>query len=360
MRGVAGRLAGRCFAGTGAAGSTCPPTPSSASGTGWTGRCEAPARQRGPATRSSRGSGRPWSARTWQALVGGRWTVRTRRSSSSLSAVLPALSVVAAAAGVSSRAVDGWRYRVTWQPLRSAGRAALSGPGWWWCRERVRRTAPGWRRCGRAGASAVRTCARCRGLSRRRSEPRAALAEPDCGRRQLRVAACCRCWRWTRAHPDVRRRFRPGWRRRWRWCRRWATPGWRRRCGAVTRGAVSVGGCGPRWPDPAQALVWGLGRVGGAGAPRPLGRPGRPAGRCGRPGGSGWRACWPARRARTRSRSARRGVRPAAGPRPAAGAGDRAWAWRRAGTVLVTGGTGALGAHVARWLAARRAPSIWC
>ncbi|WP_037891458.1 SDR family NAD(P)-dependent oxidoreductase, partial [Streptomyces sp. NRRL S-87] len=46
-------------------------------------------------------------------------------------------------------------------------------------------------------------------------------------------------------------------------------------------------------------------------------------------------------------------------PAPAAGAagGDRA-PWRPRGTVLVTGGTGALGAHVARWLAANGAEHL--
>ncbi|GAB3823439.1 hypothetical protein GCM10027610_000360 [Dactylosporangium cerinum] len=39
-------------------------------------------------------------------------------------------------------------------------------------------------------------------------------------------------------------------------------------------------------------------------------------------------------------------------------AGSVAGEWRPSGTVLVTGGTGALGAHVARWLAARGAPHL--
>ncbi|WP_329812687.1 KR domain-containing protein, partial [Streptomyces sp. GSL17-113] len=42
---------------------------------------------------------------------------------------------------------------------------------------------------------------------------------------------------------------------------------------------------------------------------------------------------------------------PAAGPEGAA-------AWQPSGTTLVTGGTGALGAHLARWLARNGAPHL--
>ena len=63
--------------------------------------------------------------------------------------------------------------------------------------------------------------------------------------------------------------------------------------------------------------------------------------------------------ARTRSRSAASGVFVRRLVRAPAATGRTA-GWSPRGTVLVTGGTGALGAHVARWLAARAAPSTSC
>ena len=113
--------------------------------------------------------------------------------------------------------------------------------------------------------------------------------------------------------------------------------------GALTGGAVSVGRS-DRVARPAQAPVWGLGRVAGAGAPAPLGRPGRPARHAGRRRGrAGSSPCSP-RRPRTRSRCAAPGVfAPPAGPRRRRSTGRRR-TWTPPGTVLITGGTGALGA----------------
>ena len=51
-----------------------------------------------------------------------------------------------------------------------------------------------------------------------------------------------------------------------------------------------------------------------------------------------------------------RGAGAAAGPGAAAARQGRSW--RPSGTVLVTGGTGALGGHVARWLAGRGAAQV--
>ncbi|WUK15735.1 SDR family NAD(P)-dependent oxidoreductase [Kitasatospora sp. NBC_00374] len=113
----------------------------------------------------------------------------------------------------------------------------------------------------------------------------------------------------------------------------------------VTRGAVSVG-VGERLADPAQAQVWGLGRV------VALEHPGRWGGLVDLPvvadervfarlvdvllGGEDQVAV------RASGVFARRLVRAARG---------EAGAWLPSGTVLVTGGTGALGAEVSRWLA---------
>ncbi|MFE2183813.1 type I polyketide synthase [Streptomyces sp. NPDC059455] len=117
----------------------------------------------------------------------------------------------------------------------------------------------------------------------------------------------------------------------------------------VTRGAMSVNGA-ERVRSTEQAGVWSLGRVVGLEAPE-------------RWGGvvdlpdvlDGWvtdRLAWVLAGGSGESEVAVRGagvfcrrvVRAAAGGRRGAG-------WQPSGTVLVTGGTGALGRHVARWLA---------
>ncbi|MGH3755152.1 MAG: SDR family NAD(P)-dependent oxidoreductase, partial [Pseudonocardiaceae bacterium] len=119
----------------------------------------------------------------------------------------------------------------------------------------------------------------------------------------------------------------------------------------ATRGAVSVGRA-DRLDAPVQALVWGLGRVVGLEHPR-------------RWGGLVDLPEIVDERALTRLRGvlagldgedqvavrasgifARRLVRAALGQSP-----TPAGTWKPRGTVLVTGGTGALGAQVARWLA---------
>ncbi|MDX3234011.1 SDR family NAD(P)-dependent oxidoreductase, partial [Streptomyces sp. ME19-01-6] len=118
----------------------------------------------------------------------------------------------------------------------------------------------------------------------------------------------------------------------------------------VTRGAVSVGG-GDEVVSPGLGQVWGLGRVAALEAPEVWGglvdvpEP-------------------------LDARAARSLVRVVAGPErecavrasgvfvrrlqraPLAGA-EPGRQWRPHGTVLITGGTGGLGAHVARWLAGR-------
>ncbi|EID52344.1 polyketide synthase family protein, partial [Saccharomonospora xinjiangensis XJ-54] len=124
----------------------------------------------------------------------------------------------------------------------------------------------------------------------------------------------------------------------------------------VTRGAVSVGDSDPL-RSPAQALTWGLGRV------LALERPDRWGGLIDVPG-------------TLDARSAERFVAALAGvededqlavrrsgvfvrrlvPAPPAAHGGPGW--RPSGTVLVTGGTGALGSHVACWLAGQGAQHL--
>ncbi|WP_372492947.1 type I polyketide synthase [Actinoalloteichus caeruleus] len=117
----------------------------------------------------------------------------------------------------------------------------------------------------------------------------------------------------------------------------------------VTAGAVAVGGSEGAAVSPAQAAVWGLGRVVGLEHPE-------------RWGGLIDLPTAPDDRAVSQLRSLLAGggtddefaVRPAGAltRRLVRGAGgNRHRTWRPTGTVLVTGGTGALGGHVARWLA---------
>ncbi|WP_435613487.1 type I polyketide synthase [Streptomyces sp. bgisy159] len=124
----------------------------------------------------------------------------------------------------------------------------------------------------------------------------------------------------------------------------------------ATRGAVTVGGADPA-PDARQALVWGLGRVAalehadrwGGLIDLPAELDARSATRLAAvladPGEEDQIAL------RATGAHGRRLVH-------APGADVPAEAWRPRGTVLVTGGTGTLGGHVARWLADRGATHL--
>ncbi|TQF08101.1 SDR family NAD(P)-dependent oxidoreductase [Kitasatospora acidiphila] len=131
---------------------------------------------------------------------------------------------------------------------------------------------------------------------------------------------------------------------------------------AVTRGAVSVGADGDRVLSPVQAQVWGLGRV-AALEHADLWVVWSICRRCwARAWCGAWWVCWrpvPVRVvwSRTRWRFGVRGVRTAFGACGARRAGA-VRDWRPSGTVLVTGGTGALGGHVARWLAGHGAEHL--
>ncbi|MFI2779957.1 type I polyketide synthase [Streptomyces sp. ALB3] len=127
----------------------------------------------------------------------------------------------------------------------------------------------------------------------------------------------------------------------------------------LTRGAVSVDGSGPL-TGPAQAQIWGLGRVIGLEHPERWGGlidlPAQPD------EGSAAQVCRLLAGAgdedqvavRPQGVYARRLVRSPAGPRPATPSSP----WKPRGTALVTGGMGALGSHVARWLAVRGAEHL--
>ncbi|WP_342634871.1 MULTISPECIES: type I polyketide synthase, partial [unclassified Streptomyces] len=135
----------------------------------------------------------------------------------------------------------------------------------------------------------------------------------------------------------------------------------------VTRGAVATGSStgedgAPVNPD--QAGIWGLGRVAALEHPERWGglidMPGQAAGQ---PAADGRPAALVARILAAGDDEDQLAVRGDALfgrrliPAPVAGVTPRR-SWRPRGTVLVTGGTGALGAHIARWLAANGAEHL--
>ncbi len=118
----------------------------------------------------------------------------------------------------------------------------------------------------------------------------------------------------------------------------------------LTRGAVSAAQA-ERLDSPAQAMVWGLGRTLGLERPRgwgglidlPAELDERVCARlCGALGGADDEDQMAVRSAGVFGRRLVRASIPAVAPKGA---------WRPRGTVLLTGGTGGLGAHLARWLA---------
>ena len=156
--------------------------------------------------------------------------------------------------------------------------------------------------------------------------------------------------RWTTA-----RWYRPGWHSPERLVQAMDDTGTSAPLWALTRGAVATDDS-EILTSPVQAMVWGLGRVGGTGTARAVGRDGRRAPRSltSGPGLACVRAAGRGREDQVAIRGAgvmaRRVVHaePPRDPVP----------WVPGGTVLITGGTGAVAGHVARWLAGRGAPRI--
>ncbi|MFE9423307.1 type I polyketide synthase [Kitasatospora sp. NPDC006697] len=132
-----------------------------------------------------------------------------------------------------------------------------------------------------------------------------------------------------------------------------ATPLW-----YLTQGAVATSAT-DRVTDPAQALLWGFGAVLAAELPALHGGLlDLPA----EPDAGTWEHAAALLAQRGPARESELALRPAGAfarrlvraPRTGAPEGS----WRPRGTVLVTGGTGALGGHVARWLAGRGAEHL--
>ncbi|GAA3031486.1 hypothetical protein GCM10020000_05570 [Streptomyces olivoverticillatus] len=267
----------------------------------------------------------------------------------SLGALLPALSSWRTRCRVQST-VDSWRYREVWKPLSSTSSAAPSGT---WL---VVAPPPPQASTTRGSPRRPERSARAPYAS---TSTRAATvrSSPGSWRKPRRTArsstASSRCSHWTthrrpRARPPVC--SAP-----WRSCKRSPTAGITAPVWAVTRGAVCAASDEPP-ASPEQAAVWGLGRVAG------LERPERWGGLVDLPEMLDEQAV---RRfaavlagigeedqvaVRASGILGRRLV-----PAPAE---ENTGRWELAGTVMVTGGTGALGAHVARWLARHGAPHL--
>ncbi|MCX2971474.1 SDR family NAD(P)-dependent oxidoreductase [Streptomyces sp. JHD 1] len=258
--------------------------------------------------------------------------------------VLPALA--AWRRGRRHRAVaDGWRYRVVWRPLRvPAGPPALTGR--WllavpaadaaqeaaaWCERGLKE----------AGAEVVR-------LDVPDADALAGLAAPT-GEAPAGVVSLL-------ALDDTggARGVAPGLSATLALVRHLGAAGSQAPLWCLTRGAVSTGAHDPLG-SPAQAQVWGLGRVVG------LEHPGRWGGLVDLPSDLD-AAAWDRTAAVLAGAGGEDQVAVRAGGGhvrrlvPAEPGPERPW--RARGTVLVTGGTGGLGARVARWAAAAGADRV--
>ncbi|MFK0259617.1 type I polyketide synthase, partial [Streptomyces sp. NPDC090445] len=298
-------------------------------------------------------------ARFWEAVEANDVAALTAEldidADEALTALLPALSAWRRQSQERS-AVDGWRYRITWKPAPEPAAARLSGT---WL-VAVPDAAAGTADDGVADA-VLRALAEHGADVRRMAVPRSRDARAELAGRigetlaegpavsgvlslltpagTDAAAGVIATLALVQALGDTDV----------------AAPLW-----CVTRGAVRAARA-ERQPDPAQAPVWGLGRVAA------LEHGERWGGLIDLPGGTDAvddRAL--ARLAGVLAGDAaedqvavrpagilvRRLVRARLADTPAVRA------WRPSGTTLVTGGTGALGAHVARWLAANGAEHL--
>ena len=328
------------------------------------------------------GAGTVAEARFWAAVDGGDVAglagVLAVDGARPFAEVLPALAAWRRRSGTGRPAMaGGTASRGRW--CRTRVRAGWPGRGWWWSRPGPR--PGGWRPAarrrwprpgrgrgllrfgpGRAGKSWPPWSSGLPGTPGRKPGGRGPgrTGWPGWpGTAGLRVretgfAGWCRCWRWTR--------------RRWRGSRLVpaglagtlglvqglgdagiSVPLW-----AVTCGAVAAGP-GEAPASPVQAQAWGLGRVAALEHPdRWGGLADLPAvldERAGMRLAAALAGCGEDQVAVRGTGILGRRLARAGAPRPAR-------PWVPGGTVLVTGGTGALGGHAARLLAQRGAPRI--
>ncbi|WP_398898934.1 type I polyketide synthase [Streptomyces sp. 3211.6] len=246
-----------------------------------------------------------------------------------LGAVLPALSSWRRRRREQS-AVDGWRYRVTWKPLAETGQSASIGS--WLVVADEDGPLTEWV----AGALAGRVVVVPSGEGRVELAGRVAgLVDGVTGVVSLR--GLVGTLELVQALGDAE-------------CE---APMW-----SLTRGAVSIGRSDVlREEGVEQSLVWGLGRV------VALEHPGRWGGLVDLPEVLDERAAARLRGVLAGTAGEDQVAVRAAGVygrrlRPAEPSSSDSEGWRPRGTVVVTGGTGALGAHVARWLVAEGAEHV--
>ena len=242
--------------------------------------------------------------------------------------------------------VDRWRYQVTWQPVTGLGDGAALGGRWLLVVPAGPATGDLARTCARAladgGAQVVTVVAGAAGQDRGMlagTLRAVASAQEVTGVLSLlalaegSVTGAAETLVLVQALGDA---------------------GIEARLWAVTCGAVRTGGSLP--VSAAQAAVWGLGRV------VALEHPGRWGGLVDVPPGlPGRSAGWLREILAGRTPEDQIAIRPGtvlARRLVRAPARGTAQPWRPSGTVLVTGGTGALGGRVARWLAGRGAPRV--
>ncbi|HEY8987367.1 MAG TPA: SDR family NAD(P)-dependent oxidoreductase, partial [Streptomyces sp.] len=253
-----------------------------------------------------------------------------------LSAALPAMSAWRRSRREKST-VDSWRYEVTWQPVDAAATAPLAG--------RWLVVLP----TGAAWAEEVADALTARGVDVVRVEltgvddDRARLAERlraavgegvPAGVLSLLAAT-------GTVQPTLTLVQALG-------DNEWEAPLW-----CLTRGAVAVG-ASERLEEPEQAQVWGLGRVAALEHPRRWG------GLVDLPGALDGRALDRLAAVLAGTGEDQLAIRPSGvfARRLRRAAPASAGEWRPSGTVLVTGGTGALGAQVAHWLAGNGAEHL--
>ncbi|MEU3328705.1 type I polyketide synthase [Streptomyces albus] len=299
----------------------------------------------------------------WAAVEAGDDEVLGRvvgaRTAEGLRGVLPELAEWRRTARARS-VIDSWRYRVTWKPFTPAGQPGLRGR---WLVVVPQQAGDGTaavleQALADAGASPVRVTVPAGETDRQRLAERveaAAGGEPVAGVLALPTAAepaggpaegptaegpvpagTALALGLVQALGDVL----PG------------SPLW-----LLTRGAVAVAGQDPA-ADPDQAQVWGMGRVLGLEHPERWGGlvdlPGTPDGPTAARlaallAGAGDEDQLALRASGTFVRRLSRApLGSATAPRD----------WRPRGTVLVTGGTGALGGHIAEWLAGNGAEHV--